>query len=48
MISGLFANEIWGAYIQEGLFSGGGALLSEFYGILLYFPCRPTLLIYNS
>ena len=34
VIGRIFASEIWGAYFQEGLCLGGGALLSEFYGIL--------------
>ena len=36
IIGRIFASEIWGAYFQEGLFLGGG-LLSEFYGICLFF-----------
>ena len=45
IIRGIFASEIWGSYIREGIFiylfiylflegeGGGGGLLSEFYGI---------------
>ena len=34
VISGLFENKTWVAYIREGLFSGGNGvcLLSDFYG----------------
>ena len=34
IIGRIFASEIWGAYLREGLFLGG--LLSEFYGILFH------------
>ena len=43
LVGGFFANEIWGggAYIREGLFSGGGGrgggrFLSEFYGLCFW------------
>ena len=40
-IGRILASEIWGAYLGEGFFFGGGGegLLSEFYGrpIIIYF-----------